>query len=66
MEFSLYSVLRTMKSKYGDDDGTPSSFSFLSPFVATTVLKVTFFEAYCCVAFAFGFAEEWDDLLLSC
>jgi hypothetical protein len=29
-----------MESKYGDDDGQPSSFSPLSPFVNTTLLKI--------------------------
>jgi hypothetical protein len=66
MQISFYSVLLTMKSKYGDKDDPPSSFSPLSPFVAPTVLQGSFFEAACCVALAFGFAEEWDDLLLSC
>jgi hypothetical protein len=38
-----------MESKYGDDDGQPSSFSPLYPFVTTTVFKVSFCEVKCCV-----------------
>jgi hypothetical protein len=57
-----------MKSKYSDDGDPPYYFSPLSPFVATTVLQVSFLWSWllCNAGFAFGFAEEWDDLLLFC
>jgi hypothetical protein len=48
IQFSFYPVLLTMESKYGDNDGQPSSFFPLDPFVTTTVLKVSFCEANCC------------------
>jgi hypothetical protein len=51
--------LLEMKSKYGDDDGQPSSFSPLSPFVTTTVLKVSFCEADCCVVLSLALCSIW-------
>jgi hypothetical protein len=64
MQLSCYPVLLTMKIKYGDDDGPPSSFSRLSrlsPFVATTVLSVSFLWRWllCCFCVWFCWGMGW-------
>jgi hypothetical protein len=48
-----------MESKYGDDDVQPSSFSPLSPFVTTIVLKVSFCEVECCVVLSLAPSRIW-------